>query len=86
MGDKLRGIYNKFSVERTDGSDQRGGKHEGCEYFVLDLDHDPHAMAAIKAYADSCRVDYPMLADDLMDLARTSDFGRTSPNTGGNKK
>lgn len=63
--DKTKGLYRKFTVERTDGSSGPGGKHEHCHYYVLDLDHDPHAPAAIRAYADSCRAEYPALAADL---------------------
>lgn len=65
MGDKSRGLYNKFVVERRDGSSDIGGKHYGCEYFVLDLTHDKHAAAALRAYADSCAEEYPLLAADL---------------------
>lgn len=65
MGDKSRGIYHKFNVTRTDGTSAPGGKHDSCFYFVLDLDHDPHAKAALQAYADSCRAEYPRLAADL---------------------
>ena len=70
MNDKRhKGIYNKFRVERTDGDPT--GKHADCRYFVLDIDHDPHAVAALYAYADSCAVDgYLNLADDLRMLAR----------------
>lgn len=65
MGDKTRGMFHKFNVSRTDGSSDIGGKHEGCSYFVLDLTHDPYAIPAIKAYADICDSDYPLLARDL---------------------
>lgn len=65
MGDKTRGLYEKYTVTRNDGSSEPGGKHHGCEYFVLDLTHDPHASAALRAYADSCAADYPLLAADL---------------------
>lgn len=37
-------------------------------YFAIDLDalaHNPHAKAAITAYAESCEDDYPQLAADL---------------------
>lgn len=68
MGDTSRGLYNKFRVERVDGSDKAGGKHDGCSYFVLDLCHDPHAVAAIQAYIHSCVDDYPLLANDLFKL------------------
>ena len=63
--DQQRGLYNKFRVSRLDRSSQRGRKHHNCDYFVLDLNHDPHAIAALKAYAKSCRKDYPELAADL---------------------
>jgi hypothetical protein len=63
--DKERGLYHKFNVERADGSSEPGGKHHGCEYFVLDLTHDKHAPAALHAYARSCLREYPALADDL---------------------
>lgn len=62
---KTAGIYNKFVVKRVDGRDAPGQKHDGCEYFVLDLVHDPHAMQALLAYADSCDREYPNLARDL---------------------
>lgn len=63
--DSDRGIYRKFEVRRTDGSSEPGGKHEFCEYFVLDLTHDPHALPALKAYEASCRETHPRLAHDL---------------------
>lgn len=63
MGDPTRGFYDKFVVTRTDGDPT--GRHETCVYFVLDLAHDPHARAAIAAYEQSCRSEYPILADDL---------------------
>ena len=71
MGDRTRGLYDKFYVERTDATDQPGGKHAGCEYFVLDLDHDQHAGPALEAYAASCEADYPALAADLRAKALT---------------
>ena len=70
--DKTKGLYNKFTVTRTDGSSGPGGRHEGCQYFALDLEHDPHAPAALSAYADSCRADYPELAADLDRMAETT--------------
>jgi hypothetical protein len=65
MGDETKGLYEKFDVRRTDGSSAPGGKHHGCEYFVLDLAHDKHATAALRAYADSCEAEFPLLAADL---------------------
>ena len=68
MGDSTRGLYRKFTAARTDGTSEPGGKHDGCDYFVLDVTHDPHAQAALDAYADSCEDDYPLLAADLRAL------------------
>lgn len=82
MGDRTRGIYHKFNVTRVDGSSAPGGKHDGCFYFVLDLDHDPHAKAALKAYADSCRNEYPKLAADLDVNVEQCAFG-SRPTVGG---
>ena len=61
----LRGWYQKFSVARQDHMDQPGEKHHGCRYFVLDLTHDPHAVPALRAYAESCAVTRPVLSPDL---------------------
>lgn len=66
LPDSQRGLYEKYSVRRADGSSEPGGKHEGCEYFVLDLTHDKHAGAALQAYASSCAAEYPALAADLL--------------------
>lgn len=76
MGDKTRGLYDKFDVRRTAGSSEPGGKHEGCEYFVLDLTHDKHAEAALRAYAESCAAEYPLLSNDIrrkLDIATAVD-------------
>lgn len=67
--DQHRGLYGKFTVTREDGSSAPGGKHEGCNYFVLDLDHDSNAEAALRAYAAACQRKYPALAADLIDKA-----------------
>ena len=60
-----QGIFRKFEVSRVDGSDQAGGKHHGCRYFVLDLDHDQHAPAAMRAYAVACASTHPDLSADI---------------------
>lgn len=60
-----QGLFRKFDVRRLDGSDQPGGKHHGCRYFVIDVDHDPHAKAALNAYATACQITHPGLARDL---------------------
>lgn len=63
---EAQGLFHKFNVTRTDGSDKPGGKHYGCEYFVLDVDHDPHAKAALQAYALACAATHPQLSADLI--------------------
>jgi hypothetical protein len=68
MGDPTKGLYEKFTVTRTDGKSAAGEKHAGCRYFVLDIDHDEHATPALHAYAESCAEKYPLLADDLFDI------------------
>ena len=78
-----RGVYKKFEVRRTDGKDRPGEKHHHCAYFVLDLDHDPHAIPALKAYAQSCRATYPELAADLLALADAAKNGTFFQGPGG---
>ena len=66
MGDRTKGLYGKFYVHRRDGKDDPGGEHYGCYYFVLDVTHDPHAIPALRGYAESCEADgYAALASDL---------------------
>lgn len=69
-----QGLYGKFYVRRVDGTDQPGGKHHGCRYFVLDVDHDQFAPAALDAYAAKCEHKYPELARDLREK-----FGAQQP-------
>ncbi len=63
---EAQGIFHKFDVRRTDGSDRPGGKHYGCRYFVIDMDHDAHASAALSAYGVSCKDTHPGLSADLL--------------------
>ena len=70
MDDRTKGWYRKFNVSRTDGRDGPGQKHAECDYFVLDLHHDPHSVSALRAYADSCEKDgYMRLAKDIRQRA-----------------
>jgi hypothetical protein len=70
---KRDGLYQKFIVERVDGRSAPGEKHAGCQYFVLDLDHDQYAAAAIRAYAGACRPTLPELSADLLAIAGPTD-------------
>lgn len=63
--DSSRGLYQKYHVDRLDGNDSPGDKHHGCDYFVLDLHHDPFAWSAVLAYAAACERTHPVLASDL---------------------
>ncbi len=67
MPDKEKGVYRKFEVTRTDGSSQPGGKHEDCQYFVLDLSHDKYSRVALRAYATACREEFPLLSADIIE-------------------
>lgn len=67
LTNRAQGVYRKFDVRRTDGSSEPGEKHHGCEYFVLDVTHDPHARAALAAYASAVEATHPTLAADMRD-------------------
>ena len=60
-----QGIFRKFEVSRVDGSDALGGKHHNCEYFVLDITHDPYALNALDAYAKACSETHQQLSVEL---------------------
>jgi hypothetical protein len=75
MGDKTLGIYRKFEITRTDGTSASGKKHDGCDYFVIDLTHDPYAADALLAYADACESEYPLLTADLRAAAQRGGWG-----------
>ena len=69
-----QGLYRKFDVRRVDGSDAPGGKHDGCDYFVLDMTHDPFAPAAAYAYTAAAEAFHPDLATDMRQR-----YGLTGP-------
>lgn len=63
--DERRGLYGKYIVRRRDGSSEPRGKHENCDYFVLDWWHDKFAVPAALRYADACESEFPELARDI---------------------
>jgi hypothetical protein len=67
MTDAQGGLHAKFHVERLTPS-SRGIAHDDCQYFVLDVTHDPLAAPALLAYAEHCESGYPQLAADLRAL------------------
>ena len=58
-------MYEKFEVRRMDGRDAPGERHHRCQYFALDLKHDPFARDAMERYADACEGTHPRLADSI---------------------
>jgi hypothetical protein len=73
VSDHSQGIYRKYHVKRLNDPT---GKHDNCEYFVLDWRHDPYTKPAVLAYADACEAEYPELAADLRRKANyRSSFG-----------
>lgn len=61
---KTNGLYQKYTVERL--ADPRG-RHDECEYFVLDLTHDPLARHAAEQYAYlASKHGYKTLATELL--------------------
>jgi len=73
MSDPGLGIYKKYEILRTDGTDKPGMKHHNCMLFVLDITHDPHAREAAKTYARSCEKQYPLLAQDLRTMVQKAE-------------
>jgi hypothetical protein len=61
-----RPLYRKFHITRDDPA----GKHVNCFYFVLDVDHDKHAIPALTAYAKGCAEERPELSRDLEAIIR----------------
>jgi hypothetical protein len=71
VSDIERGIYRKYEVRRV--SDPTG-KHDDCDYYVLDPTHDPFAIPAMRAYASACEAEYPQLAADLREWIAKATF------------
>jgi hypothetical protein len=67
--DSKRGLYRKYHVIRLYDSTSQPDKHRDCEFYVLDMTHDPHAVPALFAYAESCQATNPKLASDLRNRA-----------------
>lgn len=65
LPDTERGAYEKYTVYKNDEHGNPMHNHES-EYFVLDLVNDPLAADALRAYANSCKNEYPLLSADLL--------------------
>lgn len=56
-----KGLYGKYNISKANGEPT----DPNAQYFVLRLDTDKHARAAVNAYADSIMSDYRAgLADE----------------------
>lgn len=66
MGEELepKGIYGKYEIRKTNGKDL----DPKAVYFVLRLDTDPFARAAMLKYAEACQEEAPELARDILVL------------------
>lgn len=60
-----QGLYQKYYVCRVDRTDYPGGKHQDCDYYVLDLTHDPYALETLHYYSRACEKTHPQLSQDL---------------------
>lgn len=60
--DEQQGLHPKYKVTKRDGPTD-----PDAEYFVLRVDTDPHARAALRKYADSIYLENHTLACDLYD-------------------
>lgn len=61
-----KGIYGKYEIRKTDGTET----DPKAVYFVLRLDTDPWARAAIREYARACQGEQPELAVDIWKLLK----------------
>jgi hypothetical protein len=66
------GLYQKYQVKRLNDPNR---KHDNCQYFVLDLTHDPYAIPALAAYAEACEAQYANLAKDLREIIASKSMG-----------
>lgn len=63
--DLTAGLEGRYHVQRLQDPE---GKHDQCRYFVLDPQHDPIAVMALRVYASlAARAGYQALAADLLD-------------------
>lgn len=66
------GFTERFSVVRLDGQPTRAD----ARYFVLDYSGaDPHAVEALKVYADRVESENPTLASDIRDALKNPGSG-----------
>ena len=77
--EKDAGLLSKYEVTRL--GDQVG-KHDECRFFVLDPQHDPLAVRALRVYASAANeAGYVRLAVDLWEWADKAERTRVTPPT-----
>jgi hypothetical protein len=67
------GLYEKYRITRTDGEPIP----DEARFFVLRLDRqtDSAERAALRVYAEACKLRRPDLAEDLFALLASLQFG-----------
>ena len=69
--DKAFGLREKYAVTRIGGTPH---KHDDCDYFVLDWNHDRYARVAALAYADACEAEWLLTCESGPPRSRRSGF------------
>jgi len=62
--------HKKTPASSLSGYDQARKSTRSFQKIELDVEHDPHARAALEAYADSSAAEMPWLAETLDDTLR----------------
>lgn len=66
-----QGYYHKYNVQRVDEGNNEAEVHKDCDFFVLDLTHDVHAVRALDKYREAMvGVDTQLAIDLTIILAR----------------
>jgi hypothetical protein len=57
---------NKYIIQKSNGNPvDPSARYFALKYFALNSSHDPHAIIALKAYAEAVRRDNPLFADQI---------------------
>jgi len=77
MSDREVGLYKKYNVTRVADFD---GKHENCEYFVMDPRHDLIARQVLEMYAQLAETaGYAKLPEDIRAMIERSKGEPSAP-------
>ena len=73
------GLEGRYRVEKINDPT---GKHDDCRHFVLDPQHDPLAVRALRVYAAAANeAGYVRLAADLWEWADRAERRHVTPPT-----